>query len=182
MFLAISIIGIPLLLLVPFAVLALLLVAFLGYCAVAFRLGKFFQQRLSWSIDSPYVVLILGVVSIEVLCLVGDLLDFGWLWFFAAMFTLFGVLVEYVVWTVGFGAALLTRFGTSEGWGAAGRSELPPVPPPVTDGSEVADLPEVPPFEAQPADDWARDSIFDEEAPLDAPDSTESEDDPKDPV
>lgn len=161
--LAISIIGIPLLLLVPFAVLALIVVAFLGYSAVAYRVGKFFKERVGWKLDSPYAVLIVGVVLIEALCLVGDLLDFGWLWFFAAMFTLFGALVEYVAWTVGFGGALLTRFGTSEGWGGAASGELPPVPPPASDDAGEMDLPELPPVAAASADDWASDSIFEGE-------------------
>lgn len=177
--LAISIIGIPLLLLVPFAILALVVVAFLGYSAVAFQVGKFFESRVGWRLDSPYLILIVGVVLIEIFCLIGDLLDFGWVWFFAAMFTVFGVLIEYVVWTIGFGAALLTRFGTSDGWGAASRGDLPPVPPPTGGPGEVVGLqsPVVDErgfFEEaliaeeaveleEPAADWASDSIFEED-------------------
>jgi len=117
--LVISIIGIPLLLLLPFAILGLLLLAFMGFCAVAMRLGRILEERFGWTLASPYLVLILGIAAIAIWSLIADLLDFGggWLWFFVMMFAIFGALVKYLAWTVGFGAAVLTRFGTAEGWG-----------------------------------------------------------------
>ena len=125
--LVISIIGIPLLLLLPFAILGLLLLAFMGFCAVAMRLGRILEGRFGWTLSSPYLVLILGIASIVIWSLIADLLDFGggWLWFFVMMFAIFGALVKYLAWTVGFGAAVLTRFGTAEGWGG---QAAPPAP------------------------------------------------------
>ncbi len=125
--LVISIIGIPLLLLLPFAILGLLLLAFMGFCAVAMRLGRILEERFGWTLNSPYLVLILGIASIAIWSLIADLLDFGggWLWFFVMMFAIFGALVKYLAWTVGFGAAVLTRFGTAEGWGG---QAAPPAP------------------------------------------------------
>ena len=77
-----------------------------------------------------WVNLVVGIVAIAIWSVIADLLDFGggWLWFFVMMFAIFGALVKYVAWTVGFGAAVLTRFGTAEGWG--GQAAPPaPIPP-----------------------------------------------------
>jgi hypothetical protein len=133
--LVISIIGIPLLLLLPFAILGLMLLAFMGFCAVALRLGRILEERFGWNLASPYLVLIVGIAAIAIWSVIADLLDYGggWLWFFVMMFAIFGALVKYVAWTVGFGAAVLTRFGTAEGWGgqAAPPAPVAPTPPPV---------------------------------------------------
>lgn len=129
--LVISIIGIPLLLLVPFLVLALVLVAFLGYCGVALGIGRFLQSRFGWNLENPYFVLLLGVLAIQIWSFIGDLLDFGWgpLWFFAVMFGVFGAVVKYVAWTVGLGAGVLTRFGTAATWGGGGAVSHATAPP-----------------------------------------------------
>jgi len=165
--LCISIIGIPLLLLVPFFVLALVLVAFLGYCGVALGIGRFLQSRFGWQLDNPYFVLLLGVLAIQIWCFISDLLDFGWgpLWFFAVMFGIFGVLVKSVAWTVGLGAGVLTRFGTATTWGSRGPASYAPVPP--VSGLEPEEFPE------PPAPPTLPDQNFDEprsEEPPDEPD------------
>lgn len=130
--LCISIIGIPLLILLPFVMLGLCLMALLGYTAVAYRIGRWAETRFGWKVDSPYVALMIGVLAVQIWCLAGDLLDVagGFLWFFSVMFGLVGFLASYLTWTVGFGAALMTRVGT-DGPTGAGESEamLPPAPP-----------------------------------------------------
>jgi hypothetical protein len=141
--LIISIIGIPLVLLVPFFVLALILVSFLGYTAVAMWLGEFLHGRFGWKIESPYLILVLGVLTIQIWSVIGDMLDFSWgpLWFFAVMFGVLGIVVKYLAWTVGLGAAVLARFGTADGWGGRGQasSYLPPAAPvPSADGVEAS--------------------------------------------
>jgi hypothetical protein len=135
--LAVSIIGIPLLLLVPFALFALIVVCFLGFVAVAQQLGSLLKQRFGWKIDSPYMVVALGVLMIQIWGLIGSLFDVGWgpLWFIAVMFFVFSAVVKYVAWTVGFGAALLTRFGTKDTWGGEVAAALPPMPESPDDGS-----------------------------------------------
>ena len=127
--LLISIIGIPLLLLVPFAILGFILVAFLGFTSVAYWLGGWAEERFGWRLANPYFSLGLGVVLIEVLALIGEFLGLGPgpIKFFAAMFVIAGALVSYLAWTVGLGAAVLTRFGT---WGETRGAIAPPPPPP----------------------------------------------------
>jgi hypothetical protein len=145
--LVISIIGIPLVLLVPFFVLALLLVAFLGYTGVAMGIGELLRDRFNWKIESPYLVLLMGVLTLQVWSVIGDMLEFGWgpLWFFAVMFGVFGALVKFCAWTVGLGAAVLSRFGTADGWGGRGSAAyLPSSPPPTTPGAQEPLSPEAP--------------------------------------
>ncbi len=38
--------------------------------------------------------------------------------------------MKYLAWTIGIGGALLTRFGTSEGWSGGAQAALPPTPQP----------------------------------------------------
>jgi hypothetical protein len=141
--LVISIIGIPLLLLIPFALVAIVLLAFVGYCAFAMRVGNFLEERFSWQFGNPYLVLIVGVVAVQSFSLIGELLDFGWgpLWFFAVMFAIFGGLIEYIAWTEGLGAAILTRFGTSDGWGDRGDAATAPLPAAPAEAEEAGSLP-----------------------------------------
>ncbi len=164
--LVISIIGIPLLLLLPFAILGLLLLAFMGFCAVALRMGRILEARFGWTLASPYLVLILGIAAIGIWSLIADLLDFGGglLWFFVMMFAIFGALVKYLAWTVGFGAAVLTRFGTAEGWGGQAEPLAPTnqAPPQV----EVTSASEPEPHYAEGDAGGVIDIELDESGPL----------------
>ena len=172
--LVISIIGIPLVLLVPFFVLALLLVAFLGYSGVALGLGELLRDRFGWKLANPYAVLLLGVLTIQIWSVIGDLLDFGWgpLWFFAVMFGIVGALIKYVAWTVGLGAAFLSRFGTADSWA---RQAAVPYPQGPTPPSPVAPEPAGSP-ESSIVDDLG---LATEPPPIEGLD--DSENDPKPP-
>ena len=112
--LAVSIIGIPLLLLVPFALLALLFALLIGFAGVAGRVGRWVQERFAPGPQSKGTALLVGLAAIWALSLVGHVIALGgWaVWGLAAIFSAAGFVVEYLAWTVGFGAALLTRFGT----------------------------------------------------------------------
>jgi hypothetical protein len=112
--LAVSIIGIPLLLLVPFALLALLIGLVVGFAGVAVRLGGWVRDRLGWTSPTRYGLLVLGMGLIWTISLVGHLAALaGWpVWVLATVLSVAGFLVEYVAWTVGLGAVLLSRFGT----------------------------------------------------------------------
>ena len=128
--LAVSIIGIPFLLLVPFALLAIAVAIFLGYVGVALKLGDLLRERFGWSIQSPYVVLLVGILGLQIWSLIGHAINFDGppLRLFAGVFLLFGFLICYVAWTLATGGAVLTRFGTADSW--ARRPAAPPPAPP----------------------------------------------------
>jgi hypothetical protein len=111
--LAITIIGIPLLILVPFGIVAFLLAMLVGFAGVSLRLGR-------WAVgpDRPVpVAMAVGVVLIAAVALVtrGIALLPLPLWPITWPLGVAGFFVEYIAWTVGLGAALLTRFGSRGG-------------------------------------------------------------------
>ncbi len=130
--LAVSIIGIPLLLLVPFAIVAFLLAMLVGFTGVALRLGR-------WAVgpERPaYVALALGVVlvcAVALLLRMVQLLPLP-LWPITSVMAIMAFAVEYIAWTVGLGAALLTRFGTR----GVSPVEMGPPPLPVVSGPTEA--------------------------------------------
>jgi hypothetical protein len=108
--LAVSIIGIPLLVLVPFAILGFLLAVLIGFSGVVLRIGRWAAGP-----ERPaFVTLAVGVVMVAAIGLLAR--TFGLipapLWPITWFLGLVGFFAEYVAWTVGLGAALLTRFGT----------------------------------------------------------------------
>jgi hypothetical protein len=108
--LVLTIVGIPLLLLLPFAGLALVLAWVAGFAAVAAQLGRRLRGRSGSEATGPMVLDVAsGVALLFVLTFIGDVLAF-WpsaLWPFSNGFSLAGFLVEYLAWTLGLGAALL---------------------------------------------------------------------------
>lgn len=128
-FLAISIIGIPLLLLVPFALVALLFGVLMGFTGVARRVGE-------WAVGpykGPLVAITVGVAVITAAAVVTRILwlipgPTGPLAFAVWLIALF---IEYIAWTVGLGALLLTRFGTRGPSTVTADVVPPPVPPPL---------------------------------------------------
>jgi hypothetical protein len=128
-FLAISIIGIPLLLLVPFALVALLFGVLMGFTGVARRVGE-------WAVGvhkGPLVAIAVGVAVITAAAVVTRILwlipgPTGPLAFVVWLIALF---IEYLAWTVGLGALLLTRFGTRGPSIVTADVVPPPVPPPL---------------------------------------------------
>jgi hypothetical protein len=107
--LVMTIIGIPLLLLLPFVFLGLLVVAVVGFTAVGYRLGQLLLTRMGWSTDNPYLTAIAGIVLVMSPLILARLL--GLVVPFTFGLGLIGMLLEYAAWTVGFGAVALTRFG-----------------------------------------------------------------------
>jgi hypothetical protein len=132
--LAISIIGIPLLLLVPFALVALLLGILMGFAGVARRLGRWAvgDGRSAIATTAVGVILIVaGAILARFLYLIP-----GPFWPVAMAVGAAGLFLEYVAWTVGLGALLLTRFGTRP---QAPASWTATVPPPVPTQTAVPD-------------------------------------------
>lgn len=124
--LVVTIIGIPLLILVPFAVLAFLVAWLAGFTAVAAQLGRSLRAARSASgpVESPVADAALGVLLLSFATMIGNLLALGpsFLWPLATAFGIGGFVIEYLAWTVGLGAALLAPFGRR--W----RFSPPPVP------------------------------------------------------
>ncbi len=126
--LAISIIGIPLLILVPFALIALLFGVLMGFAGVARRVGI-------WAVGPNRGALVPSAVGV-VLIAAGTFLA-RLLWLLpgpiapiAIVVSILGLFVEYLAWTVGLGAMLLTRFGTRGGT-LVDEPFVPPLPPPM---------------------------------------------------
>jgi hypothetical protein len=118
--LSISIIGIPLLVLLPVAVVALLVVMLVGFTAVAYHVGRLLQDKVDALRTRPYAATFTGIVLIVSPVLLARLVglseNLGFVvWPIAAV----GFLLEYTVWTAGLGAAALARFN-------------PAAPPPTT--------------------------------------------------
>ncbi|HET7693313.1 MAG TPA: hypothetical protein VFM44_09525 [Gemmatimonadota bacterium] len=138
--LAISIIGIPLLLAVPFAIVALAVGMLIGFTAVARILGSAAERRFGWQHDNPFVAVLIGVGIIMLVSFFASVLGIpgGPLGVFAVLLGILGFVLQYAAWTVGLGALLLTRFGTRYGWGEAPGPGTPAVPPaPLTEGPMV---------------------------------------------
>jgi hypothetical protein len=123
--LAITIIGIPLLVLIPFAILAFAAVFVVGFTAVAYRVGRLANDRFSWGGGNPYLTGVTGILLLVSPVLIARLLGLAdWLLFpVTGALVFLGLLIEYVAWTVGFGAVTLLRFE---------RPGAPPQAPPAT--------------------------------------------------
>jgi hypothetical protein len=109
--LAISIIGIPLLLLVPVAIVAALVVMLLGFTAVAYHIGRLLQDKVDVLRSRPYLATFAGILLIVSPVLLARLVGLtGELWFLVWPIAAVGFLFEYIAWTAGLGAAALARF------------------------------------------------------------------------
>lgn len=168
--LAISIIGIPLLIIVwPLGLFALLIACLVGYTATAYAIGGWLGRRFGWSSSNAYAALLLGVIAIQLFSLIGELFGRmgGFLWFFAFMFGLTGWLIRFSVWTAGLGATIMAfaerrRIGQptpttpsappSSGQPAERSSALPTVPE-ASSPEPAGDAGEGPAREAPPASD-----------------------------
>ena len=120
--LAVSIVGIPLILVVPFGIVLAVIVAVMGFTGVAYHVGRMLNERFGWTGHGEYVTLLLGVVTIAGLTLLARMVALvaggilGW------PLTAVGYVVEYAAWTLGLGAAILV---------IPRHRRVPPVPPPI---------------------------------------------------
>jgi hypothetical protein len=111
--LVVTIVGIPLLLLLPFALLGLGAVGLIGFTAVGYHLGRLLGARLGWVSVGPYASTTAGILLLLSPLLLARLIGLGGGLLFPMTFGLglIGILVEYLAWTIGFGAVALARFG-----------------------------------------------------------------------
>jgi len=131
--LAISIIGIPLLLLLPFALLGLILAGFVGFVGVALRLGRVLTGRFGQRATGVYLPVVVGVVLLDIWMVLSQALDLPFLGFFSVLMMVMGILVQYAAWTFGSGALLLrvaARRRRRVRRPATVPPELPPTPDP----------------------------------------------------
>jgi hypothetical protein len=110
--LVLTIVGIPLLLLLPFVILGIAVVAVIGFSGVANRVGVLASHRFGWRDDNPYAVTIVGVILLMAPVLLARLSGMGGGVLFPITMALgiVGFLIEYAAWTVGLGAMALARF------------------------------------------------------------------------
>ena len=110
-----TIVGIPLLLLLPFALLAIGVVGLIGFTGVAHGVGGLAASRFGWQAQNPYTVTIAGVLILMLPILLSRLASLGGGVLFPMTMALgiAGVVIEYLAWTIGFGAVALTRFRRS---------------------------------------------------------------------
>jgi hypothetical protein len=126
--LAVSIIGIPLLLLVPFGILAFFAALLLGFTGAATGLARLVQPGSPWAGPRGISALVVGLAMIWGITVVGRIVGLGGgpLAVIGAGLVFVGFVIEYAAWTIGLGGALLTRFGRRGDLTAA-------VPPPSSD-------------------------------------------------
>ena len=124
--LVVSVIGIPFLLLLPFLGLALFVVMLVGFTGVVHGVGAWVGERFGRGGPAPYLTVWGGMAILLIPAMASDAMRAAgnFFTFFAVLFTLTGLLVEYLAWTTGFGAVILNRFGS-----AAPPAGAPGVPP-----------------------------------------------------
>lgn len=118
--LAISIVGIPLLLVwVPLFPVAVCLAAIVGYLAVAHAGGEALAERRFDGGDwfkraNSYYYVMTGVGLLLVLYLAAHIIGMAgpWLGFLRGLLTFFAVVVTWAAFSIGFGAVLISRAGT----------------------------------------------------------------------
>ncbi|MDA1094699.1 MAG: hypothetical protein O3A25_15710 [Acidobacteria bacterium] len=150
--LAVTIIGIPLLVLVPVVIVLALGVMLLGFTGVAQGVGQLITGGAGRSPWTAVTLFWLGLVVLMRPTLFGETLNLagGSFRVFALTLGLVGFVAEYAAWTTGLGAVILNRFG-----GTYERSDTVPSPPPVpvlgSGDAELSDPPaEVPPVVPSP--------------------------------
>ena len=149
--LVVTVIGIPFaILLWPAALIGVAAAFVFGYTGAAAAAGDWCRRRFQGAgriAAGSFGALALGVLTIQAIALVADLLGFlGLPWFFRVMFRVPGVLICYLAWTIGLGAVVMTRFGASD-HGLAPASAPPP--PPADDAGAAG----TPPGSESPAGD-----------------------------
>ena len=129
--LAISLVGIPLLLLLPFVIVAILVLLVFGFSGVALGLGELIRSRMGATGAATYLSIWAGIALLLVPTLAGEAMEiFGGA--FAALgvlVALTGLFVEYAAWTAGLGALLLNRFGGPLPAPAGSPGGIPPAEP-----------------------------------------------------
>lgn len=128
--LVITIVGIPLLLLVPVLMGVLMLLWIAGFTAVAIKVGSLLRGNQA---ERPALDYVIGFVTLCGVSLFAQMLALGPGWFAWVALPLggLGIAVEYFAWTLGLGAAILLLFNWQRGL-------VPPPLPPRTGDEPVS--------------------------------------------
>ncbi len=115
--LAVSIIGIPLLLLVPFGLIAVAVALVMGFAGASCAVGRWIGQRAGSGIPGLLVSLVVGLAVVFAVTVIAKFLGLAGLPIRIVVggILVAGFLIEYVAWTVGLGGVLLSRFGRRDG-------------------------------------------------------------------
>lgn len=122
--LAITIIGIPFVaVLIPLAIVVAVFAFVLGFTALACRLGEWIEDRLGWQPGNAFVATAIGFIVLLAPTLLARFLNVAPVGLAPLTLALvaFGLTVEFIAWTLGLGAAIITGLGR---WYT--------VPPPIT--------------------------------------------------
>jgi hypothetical protein len=130
--LAISVIGIPLLLLWPFAVVGCFFLAFFGYLAAAHAVGRWSERRFGWRLRAPLTPVLMGLFLVHapwVLARLVDVVDSSndFAGFLVVTLWLFWFALNLTLLVIGTGGMMLGRKG-----GTVPATVPPVVPPPST--------------------------------------------------
>ncbi len=112
--LAITIVGIPFVaLLVPIAIVIAVFALVLGFTSLACRLGEWIEDRLGWQPGNAFMATAIGFIVIMTPTITARLIGVGPDAVRPVAFALLmiGLAVEFLAWTVGLGAAILTGLG-----------------------------------------------------------------------
>ena len=148
--LLISIIGIPLLLLAPFVVLALVCVSIVGFTGAAVGVGHTVRSRMGALGPVTYTTVWAGIVLLVIPTILGETMEVagGVFRAFGLMFLLLGLLVEYAAWTTGLGALILNGMGAP--FSRQPAPAAPAAPPPAPSSDPVVPPPPESPASAAP--------------------------------
>ena len=110
--LVLTIIGIPLLLLVPFVVVFLLFLGFVGFTGAALTVGQWARRRFNIGTTSAFADVWVGVVILLLPVIVGRLVALGGFLTgpVAILLIAAGTGLEFLAWSTGFGAVLANTF------------------------------------------------------------------------
>jgi hypothetical protein len=111
---AITIIGLPFLaIVIPVAIATAVFALLLGYTALACRIGEWIEDRLGWHPGSAFLATGIGFLLIVGPTLLASMVGVATGPWGGGSFALsiLGVTVEFFVWTIGFGAAIMTGLG-----------------------------------------------------------------------
>ena len=132
--LVVTLIGIPFVaVVVPVSVFTLFVALMLGFTAIACRCGEWIEDRLGWRGHSALVATTLGLLLIVGPTMLSRVLGVAPFPLSTGAFALLaaGVIFEYIMWTIGLGATLMTGFGR---WSTCRRRCRPRDRRPVTGG------------------------------------------------